>query len=362
MKKKIKYLLFIVLCNLFITKVYAASASIKASASSSKVQVGDTVTIKVNVSSGTNLGSWGFNVGYNSKVFSLVSSTLENNLTSLGVVSNASTKNKEYTLKFKAKESGSGTFSINNAEIWSLDEEQLSPSISNATVTVVSNSSSSNTSTAPVVAKKYTVTFNSNGGSNVSSQTVSEGGKVSKPSNPTKSGYNFSGWTLNGVAYNFNSAVKSNITLTATWTAKQNYTVTFNSNGGSNVSSQAVVEGNKATQPANPTREGYTFSSWTLNGAAYNFNSAVNSNITLTATWTQKTYVVKVTLIDTYSPDRILTVYENGTPISVSAIKYSDGYTLCSGSNTTVNKNDIEGENTLIVVLSGGTQVTASVS
>lgn len=146
MKKKIKYLLFIVLCNLFITKVYAASASIKASASSSKVQVGDTVTIKVNVSSGTNLGSWGFNVGYNSKVFSLVSSTLENNLTSLGVVSNASTKNKEYTLKFKAKESGSGTFSINNAEIWSLDEEQLSPSISNATVTVVSNSSSSNAS------------------------------------------------------------------------------------------------------------------------------------------------------------------------------------------------------------------------
>ena len=42
--------------------------------------------------------------------------------------------------------------------------------------------------------------------------------------------------------------------------------VTFNSNGGSTVASQSVLEGNKAIIPSNPTREGYNFSSWTLNG------------------------------------------------------------------------------------------------
>lgn len=251
--------------------------------------------------------------------------------------------------------------------------------------------------------KKYTITFNTDGGTTILNQVIEEGSKVVKPANPEKEGYIFKNWTVDGKEYDFNSSVTKNLVLKANYEKKEaanvnnngtnkntistatnnkpnnnnsssssntsttpvvakKYTVIFNSNGGSNISSQTVSEGGKLTQPANPTKEGYTFSGWTLNGAAYNFNSAVNSNITLTATWTQKTYVVKVTLIDTYSPDRILTVYENGTPISVSAIKYSDGYTLCSGSNTTVNKNDIEGENTLIVVLSGGTQVTASVS
>ena len=42
--------------------------------------------------------------------------------------------------------------------------------------------------------------------------------------------------------------------------------VTFNSNGGSTVASQSVLEGNKAIIPSNPTRERYNFSSWTLNG------------------------------------------------------------------------------------------------
>lgn len=42
--------------------------------------------------------------------------------------------------------------------------------------------------------------------------------------------------------------------------------VTFNSNGGSTVASQSVLEGNKAIIPSNPTREGYNFSSWTSNG------------------------------------------------------------------------------------------------
>lgn len=211
--------------------------------------------------------------------------------------------------------------------------------------------------------KNYTVSFNANGGSGVASQTVVEGTKATRPSNPTRNGYTFEGWTLNGASYNFDNPVNANITLVATWKeiVKNNYTVTFNSNGGSGVASQTVVEGAKATRPSNPTRSGHTFAGWTLNGGAYDFNSPVNSNITLTATWNQKNYVVKVSAVDDYSPARILSVYENGVPITAREIRYSDGTYLCSGSNPNVNKNAIAGETRFIIVLSDGTQVNATI-
>ena len=142
MKKKIKYLLFIVVCNLFVINVYAASASIKVSSSSSRVQVGDTITVKVTLSSGSALGAWQFSVGYDSSVLKFSSSNMENGLTSAGVVSSTNVKNKEYTLKFKAKAAGTGKISVSNATVFALDDSQLSTSISNATVTVVSAASS----------------------------------------------------------------------------------------------------------------------------------------------------------------------------------------------------------------------------
>lgn len=217
------------------------------------------------------------------------------------------------------------------------------------------------TITTPTV-KKYTVTFNSSGGSSVNSQTVTEGGKASKPSNPTRNGYTFVGWTLNGSIYDFNSAVNKNITLVAKWNenAKEKYTVTFNSDGGTTVSSQTVTEGGKVSRPADPTKSGYNFGGWTLNGVSYDFNSIVSGNITLTAKWIQKSYIVKVAPVDQYSPDRILTVYEDGNQISVSAIKYN-GVTLCSGSNMVVNMYEISGVNSLTVVLTNGSSVTANV-
>ena len=73
--------------------------------------------------------------------------------------------------------------------------------------------------------------------------------------------------------------------MNVTTIAKSMYTVTFNSNGGSSVASQTVNYNEKATQPNNPTREGYTFVGWQLNGNTYDFNIVVNGNITLTAVW-----------------------------------------------------------------------------
>ena len=68
---------------------------------------------------------------------------------------------------------------------------------------------------------KYTVTFNSDGGSSVASQTVNYNDKATKPSNPTKTGYTFKEWQLNENTYNFDTVVTGNITLKAVWNENQ---------------------------------------------------------------------------------------------------------------------------------------------
>ena len=64
-----------------------------------------------------------------------------------------------------------------------------------------------------------TVSFNSNGGSIVASQQVTDGGTAIRPEDPVKVGYSFTGWTLNSSAYDFSTAVTGDITLDATWDA-----------------------------------------------------------------------------------------------------------------------------------------------
>ena len=66
--------------------------------------------------------------------------------------------------------------------------------------------------------EKYTVTFNSDGGSKIESQTVVSGESVKEPVSPTKEGYIFKEWLLDNKTYDFNSKVTGNITLTASWT------------------------------------------------------------------------------------------------------------------------------------------------
>lgn len=68
--------------------------------------------------------------------------------------------------------------------------------------------------------KKFTVTFNSNGGTAIEAVEVKKGEKVTKPSDPTREGFDFEGWTLNGELYDFNQEVKEDITLIAKWKEK----------------------------------------------------------------------------------------------------------------------------------------------
>ena len=73
-------------------------------------------------------------------------------------------------------------------------------------------------------------------------------------------------------------------------------------------------------------------------------------------------YTIKVSLIDDYSPDRILTVYnEKKEKIEVNRIEYLDGTLLCQGYNTTVHFGDIESEKELKVILKDKTAVKAKI-
>jgi uncharacterized repeat protein (TIGR02543 family) len=69
------------------------------------------------------------------------------------------------------------------------------------------------------------------------------------------------------------------------------YTVRFDSNGGSEVEDQTVTAGEKATEPEEPTRDGYNFIEWQLRGEAFDFATRIRRNITLIARWQRITNV-----------------------------------------------------------------------
>lgn len=110
-------------------------------------------------------------------------------------------------------------------------------------------------------------------------------------------GHKFEGWYIDGAddAYDFNTAVTSNLKLKAKWT-RIYYTVTFDSNGGqfSEETSISVGSGETVSKPADPEKEGNTFDGWYIDGTgtAYNFSEPVNSNLTLVAKWTQTHFTV----------------------------------------------------------------------
>ncbi|WDL95644.1 InlB B-repeat-containing protein [Alicyclobacillus sp. ALC3] len=144
---------------------------------------------------------------------------------------------------------------------------------------------------------EYTVTFNSNGGSSVSSESVAYGGYATQPTNPTKTGETFAGWYTDSTlqtAFSFGTPIMGNITLYAKWTPQQ-YTVNFDSNGGSQVQYELVPYETDATQPAPPTKTGYVFAGWYTDSTlqtAFSFTTPITGSLTLYAKWTPQQYTV----------------------------------------------------------------------
>lgn len=180
---------------------------------------------------------------------------------------------------------------------WSSDDEEVvtvedgvivAVGTGNATVTAKCGNK---TATVEVVVEQgLTVEFNVNGGSGITSQKVKEGEKATKPDDPTKDGYNFLGWFKDEnltTAFNFNSIITQDIILYAKW-GDNKVTVTFQVNGGSEITSLTIDRGSKVTEPDTPTKDGFAFVGWFEDiglTTEFDFDTAITENIIIYVKW-----------------------------------------------------------------------------
>ena len=123
---------------------------------------------------------------------------------------------------------------------------------------------------------RYTITFDNAGGSEIAPITQDYGTVITAPEAPTREGYTFIGWDKEIPT----TMPAENMTVTAQWEINQ-YTITFDTNGGSEIAPITQDYGTAITAPADPTREGYTFIGWDMEIPT----TMPAENMTVTAQW-----------------------------------------------------------------------------
>lgn len=166
----------------------------------------------------------------------------------------------------------------------------------------------------------YTVTFATDGGTTFANQVIESGQPVVRPADPVKDGFEFKGWQVNGLDYNFDQPVLMDLTIVAVWEQVEEpeddqneddqneddqnededktYTVRFNGNGGTlgkNCGTQTIDAGGLARNVCTATRAGYTLVGFNTSKSASSSNISsrrINSNTTFYAIWraNPKTY------------------------------------------------------------------------
>ena len=172
----------------------------------------------------------------------------------------------------------------------------------------------------------YTVTFQSEGGSEVASQ-IRANTPAAQPDNPTKEGHTFIGWYNGESEWDFETPVTTGLILTAKWQVNQ-YTITFKpENGGQDI----VIKqdyGTAITAPANPTKTGYTFAGWDKTIPT----TMPAGDMTITARWTVNQYTI------TFKPENggqdIVIKQDYGTAITAPANPTKTGYTFAGWDKT----------------------------
>lgn len=139
------------------------------------------------------------------------------------------------------------------------------------------------TLTAKWQINRYTITFDTAGGSEVAPITQDYGTTITPPAAPTRTGYTFAGWDREIPT----AMPAENMTITARWQVNQ-YTITFKpENGGQDI----VIKqdyGTAITAPANPTKTGYTFAGWDKTIPT----TMPAGDMTITARWTENRVIV----------------------------------------------------------------------
>ena len=164
---------------------------------------------------------------------------------------------------------------------------------------------------------KYTITFDTNGGSEIAPITQDYGTEITAPDNPTRKGYTFKGWDKEIPE----TMPAENITVKAQWEINQ-YTITFDTNGGSEIAPITQDYGTEITAPDNPTRKGYTFKGWDKEIP----KTMPAENITLKAQWEINQYTIT---FDTNGGSEIAPITQDyGTEITAPANPTRKGYTF----------------------------------
>ena len=172
----------------------------------------------------------------------------------------------------------------------------------------------------------YTVTFVTEKENEVPSQ-IRANAPAAQPADPAKEGHTFIGWYSGEEKWNFATPVTKNLTLTAKWQINQ-YTITFDTAGGSEAASITQDYGTAVTAPANPTKTGYTFAGWDKEIPA----TMPAEDMTITARWTVNQYAI------TFQPENggqdIVIKQDYGTAITAPANPTKTGYTFAGWDKT----------------------------
>ena len=164
---------------------------------------------------------------------------------------------------------------------------------------------------------KYTITFDTNGGSEIAPITQDYGTEITTPDNPTRKGYTFKGWDKEIPE----TMPAENITVKAQWEINQ-YTITFDTNGGSEIAPITQDYGTEITAPDNPTRKGYTFKGWDKEIP----KTMPAENITVKAQWEINQYTIT---FDTNGGSEIAPITQDyGTEITAPDNPTRKGYTF----------------------------------
>ena len=163
---------------------------------------------------------------------------------------------------------------------------------------------------------QYIVTYNANGGSvSPTSKTVTYDTTYGTLPTPTRAGHTFKGWyTLasGGTQVTSTTVVKaeSNHTIYAQWTAN-NYTLSYNNNGGTGCSSKIITYGSTYGTLCTPTRSGYNFLGW------YTLASGGTQITSSTVLWSASNQ----------------TIYAHWEYVSVPTVIYNGGSNTCTWKN-----------------------------
>ena len=164
---------------------------------------------------------------------------------------------------------------------------------------------------------QYTITFDTNGGSEIAPITQDYGTEITVPDNPTRKGYTFKGWDKEIPE----TMPAENMTVKAQWEINQ-YAITFDTNGGSEIAPITQDYGTKITAPADPTRKGYTFKGWDKEIP----ETMPAENMTVKAQWEINQYAIT---FDTNGGSEIAPITQDyGTAITAPADPTREGYTF----------------------------------